>query len=155
LLRETCKIVLPVANGYTAKPATDSSKPITQQLINAASVDPIETYLKSLGPGEEPAILTIAKDSHAIRSIMVTVDSRQEVEAIVDSGSQIISMSAKIANELGISYDPGIVLNMQSANGTIDRSLGLTKNVPCMIDDLIFYLQIHILRSPAYNILLG
>ncbi|KAG6886614.1 hypothetical protein C0992_003177 [Termitomyces sp. T32_za158] len=139
----------------TTKPSADSSTPITQQLINAASVDPIETYLKSLSLGEEPAILTVAKDSHAIRSIMVTVDSRQEVEAIVDSGSQIISMSAEIANELGISYDPGIVLNMQSANGTIDRSLGLAKNVPCMIGDLIFYLQIHILWSPAYDILLG
>ncbi|KAG6874537.1 hypothetical protein C0992_007582, partial [Termitomyces sp. T32_za158] len=125
-----------------------------QQLINAASVDPIETYLKSLSPGEEPAILTVAKDSHAIRSIMVTIDSCQEVEAIVDSGSQIISMSTEIANELGISYDPGIVLNMQSTNGTIDRLLGLAKNVFCAIGDLIFYLQIHILQSPAYDILL-
>ncbi|KAG6894355.1 hypothetical protein C0992_006466 [Termitomyces sp. T32_za158] len=139
----------------TAKLVTDSNTPITQQLINAALVDPIETYLKLLSLREEPAILTVAKDSHAIRSIMVTIDSHQEVEAIVDSGFQIISMSAKIANKLGISYDPGIVLNMQSTNGTIDWLLGLAKNVPCAIGNLIFYLQIHILRSPAYDILLG
>ncbi|KAG6878972.1 hypothetical protein C0992_006227 [Termitomyces sp. T32_za158] len=134
----------------TADPVTNTNMPIKQQLIKATSVDLIETYLKLLSPGEEPA-----KDSHAICSIMVTVDSCQEVEAIVDSGSQIISMSAKIANELGISYDPYRVLNMQSANSTIDWLLELTKNVPCTIDNLIFYLQIHILRSPAYNILLG
>ncbi|KAG6877141.1 hypothetical protein C0992_010717 [Termitomyces sp. T32_za158] len=127
----------------TAEPVTDTSTPITQQLISAASVDPIETYLKLLSPGEEPAILTVTKDSHAICSIIVTVDSHQKVEAIINSGSQIISMSAKI------------VLNMQSANGTIDWLLGLAKNVPCAIGDLVFYLQIHILHLPAYNILLG
>ncbi|KAG6894768.1 hypothetical protein C0992_004783 [Termitomyces sp. T32_za158] len=139
----------------TADPITDTSMPIKQQLINATSVNPIETYLKLLSPGEEPAISTVAKDSHAIRSIMVTVDSRQEVEAIVNSEFQIISMFAKIANKLGISYDPGIVLNMQSANGTIDQLLGLAKNVPCAIGNLIFYLQIYILCLPAYDILLG
>ncbi|KAG6881484.1 hypothetical protein C0992_000969, partial [Termitomyces sp. T32_za158] len=94
-------------------------------------------------------------DSQAIRSIMLTVDNKSEVEAIVDSGSQIISMSADVANELGIIYNPAIHLNMQSANGTVDRSLGLAKNVECTIGDLTFYLQIHILRSPAYDILLG
>ncbi|KAG6894670.1 hypothetical protein C0992_005174 [Termitomyces sp. T32_za158] len=64
-------------------------------------------------------------------------------------------MSADIANKLGIIYNPTIHLNMQSANSTIDRSLGLAKNVECMTGDLTFYLQIHILRSPTYDILLG
>ncbi|KAG6893198.1 hypothetical protein C0992_010921 [Termitomyces sp. T32_za158] len=109
----------------------------------------------SLAPEDERAILTVAQDSQAIRSIMLTVDNKSEVEAIVDSGSQIISMSADVAKELGIIYDPTIHLNMQSANSTVDRSLGLAKNVECMIGNLTFYLQIHILRSPTYDILLG
>ncbi|KNZ78614.1 hypothetical protein J132_11055 [Termitomyces sp. J132] len=64
-------------------------------------------------------------------------------------------MSAKIASDIGLSYDPNIVLNMQSANGTMDQSLGLARNVPCTIGDMMVYLQIHILQSPAYDILLG
>jgi hypothetical protein len=44
---------------------------------------------------------------------------------------------------------------MQSANGKVDQSLGLSRNVPCKINTITLYLQIHIIRSPAYDILLG
>ncbi|KAG6870556.1 hypothetical protein C0992_013022, partial [Termitomyces sp. T32_za158] len=100
-----------------------------EAVAKATSVDPVETYFKSLAPEDKRAILTVAQDSQAIRSIMLTVDNKSEVEAIVDSGSQIISMSADVANKLGIIYNPTIHLNMQSTNGTVDRSLGLAKNV--------------------------
>ncbi|KNZ74503.1 hypothetical protein J132_06457 [Termitomyces sp. J132] len=63
-------------------------------------------------------------------------------------------MSAEIASNLGLSYDPNIVLNMQSTNGTIDQSLELAHNVPCTIGDITVYLQIHVLWSSAYDILL-
>ncbi|KAG6866168.1 hypothetical protein C0993_007621, partial [Termitomyces sp. T159_Od127] len=125
------------------------------EVTNATSIDPIKTYVKSLDADEDPAILMVAHDSQAIHSIMMTIDHRTEVEAVVDSGSQIISMAAEVASNLGLIYDPSIVLNMQSANGTVDRSLRLTKNVPCTIGDVTFYLQIHIIHSPAYDLLLG
>ncbi|KNZ78290.1 hypothetical protein J132_01069 [Termitomyces sp. J132] len=120
-----------------------------------ASVDPIKAYIDSLPHGEEPVVLTVTKDSQSIRTIMMLIDNKEEVECIHNSGSQIISMSAEIASDLGLSYDPNIVLNMQSANGTMDQSLGLAQNVPCTIGNITVYLQIHVLRSPAYNILLG
>ncbi|KNZ74478.1 hypothetical protein J132_06827, partial [Termitomyces sp. J132] len=66
----------------------------------------------------------------------------------------IILMSAEIASNLGLSYDPNIILNMQSANGTMDQLLGLACNVPCTIGNITVYLQIHVLQSPTYNILL-
>ncbi|KAG6883866.1 hypothetical protein C0993_003263 [Termitomyces sp. T159_Od127] len=123
------------------------------KVTNATSIDLIETYVKSLNTDEDPTILTVAHDSQAIRSIMMTIDHCTEVEAVVDSGSQIISMAAEVASNLGLIYDSNIVLNMQSANGTVDRSLGLAKNIPCTIGDVMFYLQIHIIRSPAYDLL--
>jgi hypothetical protein len=65
-------------------------------------------------------------------------------------------MSEDIVHQLGIIYDPTIRLNLQSANGEIDQSLGLARNVPCNIGGIItLYLQIHIIRDPAYDILLG
>ena len=44
---------------------------------------------------------------------------------------------------------------MQSANGTVDKSLGLARNIPCRIGDITLYLQIHVIRDPAYDILMG
>ena len=52
-------------------------------------------------------------------------------------------------------YDPTIVLHMQSANGDVDKSLGLARNVPFQIGDLTLYLQVHVIREAAYDLLLG
>ena len=90
-------------------------------------------------------MLTVAKEAQSIWSIMLLVDNYEEIECIADSSPQIISMSAKVANYLGISYDPSIVLNMQSTNSTMDKSLGLAHNVPCTLGNIMFYLQIHVL----------
>jgi len=90
-----------------------------------------------------------------LRSIMIEVDNRDSIEGVVDPGSQIIAMSEAVCHDLGLIYDPTFVLHMQSANGEIDKSLGISRNVPAKIGHITLYLQIHVLRSPAYDILLG
>jgi hypothetical protein len=117
--------------------------------------DPYETYLNSLPPGAEPDRLIVAKESSALRAIHPLVDHQRHVEAILDPGSQIIAMAEDIGFDLGLVYDPSIILNMQSANGEVDQSLGLARNVAMRIGDITLYVQIHIIRSPAYDILLG
>jgi hypothetical protein len=117
--------------------------------------DVYETYINSLAPGERPIPLNISQESHALRSITMVVDNREEVEGIIDLGSQIIAVSEAVCHDIGLAYDPSIKLNMQSANGKVDQSLGLAHNVPCKINSITLYIQIHIIRSPAYNILLG
>jgi hypothetical protein len=77
------------------------------------------------------------------------------IESVVDPGSEIIAMSEEICLDLGLPYDPSIRMNLTSANGEVDRSLGLARNVPCHIGDITLFLQIHIVRKPAYDILLG
>src|ERR1700677_5095624 len=44
---------------------------------------------------------------------------------------------------------------MVSANGGVDQILGLACNVLFLVGNIMLYLQVHILRSPAYDILLG
>jgi hypothetical protein len=117
--------------------------------------DVYETYINSLAPGERPTPPNVAQESHALQSITMVVDNREEVEGIIDPGSQIIAMSEAVCHDIGLAYDPSIKLNMQLANGEVDQSLGLARNVPCKINSITLYLQIHIIRSPAYNILLG
>ena len=99
--------------------------------------------------------LTIAKESHALWSIIMKVDHQIDTECIVDLGSQIIAMSEAVCHDLVLIYDPTIQLNMQSANGKIDQLLGLVRIVPCQIGTIILYLQMHVIHDPTYDILLG
>ncbi|KAJ7489613.1 hypothetical protein B0H11DRAFT_2011723 [Mycena galericulata] len=64
-------------------------------------------------------------------------------------------MSEAICNDLGLSYDPLITINMESANGSISPSLGLSRNVAFKFGEITLYLQVHIVRAPAYDVLLG
>jgi predicted aspartyl protease len=82
--------------------------------------DVYETYINSLATGERPIPLNVAQESHALWSITIVVDNREEVEGIIDPGSQIIAMSEAVCHDIGLAYDPSIKLNMQSANGEVD-----------------------------------
>ena len=119
--------------------------------------DPIEQYYRTLKPGEspDPDAIVVAKESLELRSISPLINNHMKVESILDPGCQIVAMSEDVCHELVLPYDPSIILNMQSANGTIDPSLGLARNVPFLIGDLTFYMQVHVIRNPAYDILLG
>jgi hypothetical protein len=117
--------------------------------------DPFEAYLNSLAPGELAQQIIVAKELHSLHSIKMDIGEGSSVEGILDGGCQIISMSKAVCHHLHLNYDPTIILHMESANGTVDPSLGLTQNVPCSIGDITLYLQIHVIRQPAYDILLG
>lgn len=117
--------------------------------------DPYEAYLRSLPPGEEPRPLKVAHESNSLRTVRALVAEREEVDCILDPGCQIVACSEAVCHELGFSYDPSVVLHMQSANGGVDRSLGLARNVPFAVGDMVFYLQVHVIREAAYDILLG
>ena len=97
----------------------------------------------------------MAKESCALQSIVPIVDNKVKVECILDPGCQIIAMSEEVCHELALAYDPSIILNMQSANGTVDPSLGLARNVPFNLAGLTVYMQVHVLQKPAYDILCG
>jgi hypothetical protein len=67
--------------------------------------DVYETYINSLAPGERPIPLNVAQESHALWSIMMVVNNREEVEGIIDLGSQIIAMSEAVCHDIGLAYD--------------------------------------------------
>ena len=119
--------------------------------------DHIEEYYKSLGDGEEPDPnrLLVATESGSIRAVFALIDNAQKTECILDPGCQIIAMAETICHQLGLGYDPSIILNMESANGNLDKSLGLARNVPFKVGPITCYLQVHIIHAPAYDVLLG
>lgn len=146
----------------------DDEEPVTAYVVQEAQnrtppegatilSDPIVAYYQSLRPGETPDTdkLTVARPSAAIRSIFALVDNSQKRECTLDPGCQVIAMSETTCHSLGLVYDPTIRLNMESANGSLDWSLGLSRNVPFLIGEITLYMQVHVIRSPAYDILLG
>lgn len=100
---DKCNEVLPgfaciLETLITDKKAKEALPPV------AISIYLVKLYFKMLKSDEDPAILIVAQDSHAICLIMLTIDRKNDVESIVDSGSQIISIAADVTNELDIIY---------------------------------------------------
>jgi hypothetical protein len=117
--------------------------------------DPYLVYLSNLGKNEVPRQVYVANDSASLRVIFPIVDGKHQIEAVIDSGSQIVSMSLAEAEELNLGWDPDIQIYMQSANGSLKKSAGLARNVPFVFGEITVYLQVHIIDQPAYKILLG
>ena len=122
-----------------------------------SATDPYEDLVKSLPSGSAPpkGYTVVADESVLLRSIWPKVAEQEVVECVVDPGCQIIAMSEVWCNRLGLQYDPSVILRMESANGSVDSSLGLSRDVPFQFGDITIYLQVHILRNPAYDVLLG
>ena len=117
--------------------------------------DPVVQYLNSLGKDETPKQLYAKMESFALRAVYPVVNNLGTEEALLDSSSQIVSMARDIAVEFGLTWNPDIVINMESAQGHIEPTLGLARDVPFQFGDLTILLQIHIINKPAYKILLG
>jgi hypothetical protein len=117
--------------------------------------DPVSVYLANVPAGEKPKQIFVAKESASLRTIFPFVNGISHEESLLDSGSQIISMSEDAAIELGVAWDPDIQIHMQSANQQLEKSCGLAKNIPFRMGDLTVYLQVHVIKGVAYRILLG
>ena len=90
-----------------------------------------------------------------LRLLILLVNNMSNVECMLDPGYQIIAMSEDVCHELMLPYDPTIILRMQSANSNVNHSLGLTHNISFVIGNLTLYMQVYVIRSPTYDILLG
>ena len=115
--------------------------------------DTMEVYHAQVD-GRRP-ILKAAKEANSLRSIHMLVDNKEEIECVVDPGSMIVAMSDSVSHELGIVYDPSFRIDMQTANGEVEETYGIARNIPFSIKDITLFLQVHVVRSPAYDILLG
>ena len=117
--------------------------------------DPYKVYLHTAPEDHRPNCLTVAKESSALCTILPLISHNQCIELVLNPSSQVITMLEAACHALDLIYDPHIHLCMQSANHEVDKTLGLTCNVLILIGDIMLYVQFHIVRNPAYNVLLG
>ncbi|PPQ87642.1 hypothetical protein CVT24_007287, partial [Panaeolus cyanescens] len=116
-----------------------------------------DPYLQLLQEGskEFPDSMYTGNEAEKLRTVFPKINGVAVEEAILDSGSQIVSMAEAVAIRMGLTWDPRIRVNMESADKSIARTLGMARNVPFRFGELTVYLQAHILKNPAYTILLG
>ena len=117
--------------------------------------DPYEVYLRSAPENCDTSCLMVAKELSLLHTILPLINHNLYVKLILDPGSQVISMSEEACHALGLIYDLWLRLHMQSANSEVDETLGLARNVPMLLGEIMFYVQFHVIRNPAYDILLG
>lgn len=142
---------LPVAKQFTVTVQDQGRVPAGSCIVH----DPVLQYLATVPSGEEPRPIYVAKESQALRSVYPMINGVDTEECVLDGGSQIVSMAWEVALKLGLSWDPDVVINMQSANKQVEKTLGLARNVPFLFEDITVYLQVHIIRDPAYRVLMG
>jgi len=117
--------------------------------------DPYLQYLENLPAGEQPKQVYVARESAPLQVVYPVINSSGSVESVLDSGSQIVSMSLDSARQLGLVWDPNLRIFMESANKSMEESVGMARNVQFRWGALTVYLQVHIIRNPAYKVLLG
>ena len=147
---------------YSAAVLSLTMKTLTPALSNAEPPpgaiiieDPYEVYLHTALEDCSSDCLTITKESSALCTILPLINHNQYVESVLNPSSQVITMSEVACHVLALIYDLRIHLHMQLANREVDETLGLTHNVPILIGDITLYIQFHIVRNPAYDVLLG
>jgi hypothetical protein len=116
-------------------------------------VDPVLQFLQS-NP-ETPVKVVVGAPVKSIKSVLPVINEVRKVESLLDPGSSIVSMRREIAESLGLSWNPKWKINLESANGTVNRSLGVAVNVPFRFNHITIHLQVHILDETAYDSLLG
>ena len=136
----------------TLTPALSNAEPLPGAIIIE---DPYEVYLCTAPEDRGSDCLTVAKKSSALCTILPLINHNQYIKSVLDPSSQVIAMSEATCHVLALIYDPRIHLCMQSANREVDETLGLVHNMPILIGDITLYVQFHVVRNPAYDVLLG
>jgi hypothetical protein len=126
--------------------------------------DPIVEYLAALEPEERVGqvfSISTEQDKEAadkmspLRVLPAVINGVGEEEALLNSISQIFSMSQFAAADCKVTWDPALSINMQSANGGITKTCGLTRNIPFTFGNVTVLLQVHVMEYAPYQVLLG
>ena len=116
--------------------------------------DPVLQYLVENQEAKSTDLI-VAKSSEPLRAIYAIINGVGQEECLIDNGSSIVSMAKEEAVQKGLTWDPNLKINMESATNHVVETLGLARNVCFMIGGVKVYLQVHILEKPPYRILLG
>jgi CBS domain-containing protein len=118
--------------------------------------DIVETFHQELTPEERRNVVIVASISDALRCIFPKVNNMDlAIEVVLDGGSQIVAINTRVAQAVRLTWDPDTTIHMQSANGQLQKTRGLARNVPFTMGELTLYLQLHVVDDAPFQVLLG
>ena len=131
-----------------------------------AVADPVLQFLERLSPEERSCQIfaieeegereeRVVPDIAHLRVVPAVINGIGEEEVLLDSGSQIVSMTKKVAATNKVSWNPSLSIQMQSANGSLFRTCRLARNIPFTLGGGIVLLQVHVMDVAPYTVLLG
>ncbi|KAE9389057.1 hypothetical protein BT96DRAFT_947134 [Gymnopus androsaceus JB14] len=79
---------------------------------------------------EQKDMIVVAHQGNGLQVVYPSINGNEsDIEATLDSSSQIVAIDRVIATGLNISWDPSFTIQMQDIHGGIQQTLGLAKNV--------------------------
>ena len=100
--------------------------------------------------------VVVANQSNGLRAVTPEINNKdEEIESVLDQGSQIVVIDRLIAIGLGITWDPEFTIRMQDASGKLNQTLGLARNIPFKFGEVTVYLQLHVQNKAPFQVLLG
>jgi hypothetical protein len=99
--------------------------------------------------------LLVAKESHLLCAITPKIEGLHKVKCILNSRSQIISISKAIWGTLNQEMNPCWKVTIQSTNSSHNESLGLIEYLELEIGSMKLHVEAHVICNPAYDVLLG
>lgn len=134
---------------------------------NVLSEEPLDSYLSSfmepksssvfldVHKYESPSASSSAAPSLPLRVIHPSFAPGVEPECILDGGAQIVVMRKDIWEKLQSPITANKAMAMESANSGRTLTLGLVENQPVRIGPVTIYLQIQVVESAPFEVLLG
>ena len=103
---------------------------------------------------EEDVIVVV--DLSPLQTLEVLVDGKAMVEGMLNSGSQICSISKRIwSDKLGVGLRSDKIMIMEAANKTRTQTMGLLQNLKVKVADMELILQVQVMDDTPYDLLLG
>ena len=124
------------------------------QFLEKLSSEECNCYVFAIGEEEEKEE-RVAPDMAYLRVVSAVINSIGEEEVLLDSSSQIVLMTKKVAATNKVSQDPSLSIQIQSMNRFLSRTYRLAKNIPFTLEGVTVLLQVHVMDVVPYIVLLG
>ncbi|KDQ53408.1 hypothetical protein JAAARDRAFT_49857 [Jaapia argillacea MUCL 33604] len=99
--------------------------------------------------------LITGKHSLPLWIVRPIINDKLSCECILDPGAQIVVMRKDVWIALGHPRDSKVFILMESANNSKNQTLGLLKDVKFTFGPVSLYLQVQVVDSTLFEVLLG
>lgn len=131
-------------------------------LVGQSATVSVEEVLDDDGPAVSSLVhqyqlssIVVANQIEDLRTIILELDNKVSVDAILDEGSQITAIRRDIWEKLGLPLLSNKKMIMESANSLKESTLGLIRDLPVHIGHNTFYPQAQVAEKASYDMLLG